>query len=63
MQSPQWGTLEKVMNELKEKWQSDSVVMDTEWDTLKKALTNEGMVRGLNLLLQELYQSASNNGN
>ena len=57
-QSPQWKVIEGISNELKTKWRTDSVVGETEWDTVKKALLNEGQERGVNILSQELLDQA-----
>ena len=58
LQSPQWKTVEQVANELCDKVAYDSKVRDTEWDTLKTTLIDEGQVRGIKRLIQELYNLA-----
>lgn len=60
-QSPQWRVVEQVATELVNKLKTDSVVRDSEWETLKIALLNEGQVRGIKSLLQELFDQAQKN--
>ncbi len=57
-QSPGWRVVEQITKELTDQYKSDPVVRDTEWETLKTALMNEGRVRGINSLLQELMEQA-----
>lgn len=58
LQSPQWQTIERVAHLLCDKISYDSVVMETEWDTLRTAILNEGKTRGIKELIQELYREA-----
>ncbi len=60
-QSPQWRIVELIANELVDKIKGDSVVRDTEWETLKTAVLNEGQIRGIKTLLQELLEQAQKN--
>lgn len=57
-QSPEWRLVEQIASDLVAKWRSDSVVKDSEWDTLKTALINEGQTRGVKSLLQEILNQA-----
>jgi hypothetical protein len=64
-QSPEWRLVEQIATDLVAKWRSDNVVKDSEWETLKTALLNEGQARGVKLLLQEILEQAQDkeNGN
>ena len=56
--TPQWATVEALANQLCETIERDTVVGDSEWDTLKKALLDEGQVRGIRKFIAELYKEA-----
>lgn len=58
IQSPQWSAFDQLAQEMCAKLESDSVVRDSEWDTLKVALMNEGRVRGIRELIQETLENA-----
>lgn len=58
LQSPQWSALESIAKRLHDEWNGESVVKDTEWDTLRAALEKEGRVRGLELFMQEIWRVA-----
>lgn len=55
IQMPQWRIIEQLVNDKIAKIKSDSIVGDTEWDTVKAALINEGQERGIRSLLQDIY--------
>lgn len=57
VQSPQWGTMERLANMLCDKMKEESAVKDTEWDTLKTTLLNEGIIRGIKSLVKEVYEN------
>jgi dihydroneopterin aldolase len=59
IQSPQWATLERLANEICETLKESSV-RETEWDTIKATLLQEGQVLGIKKLLQEAYKHAQN---
>ena len=59
MQSPQWGAFFQLAEEKCARVESDSVVKDSEWETLKTTLLNEGRVRGVRELLQEAMDKAT----
>lgn len=59
-QSPEWRLVEQITADLVAKWRSDSVVKDSEWETVKTALINEGQARGVKNLLQEILTQAQN---
>lgn len=58
LSSPQWQTLERVANDLMAKIREDTPIRDTEWDTIKALLAQEGKVQGIKELIQELYKLA-----
>ena len=60
VQEPKWQTLENLVEELIEKIRDDSIVGDSEWETLRTALLNEGRIRGMRDLIQEAYRTAQN---
>ena len=60
VQDPKWQTLENLVEELIEKIRDDSIVGDSEWETLRTALLNEGRIRGMRDLIQEAYRTAQN---
>lgn len=58
IQDPKFRTLERMADLLCDKIAYDSSVRETEWDTLKTTLTQEGKIRGIKQLIQELYEEA-----
>lgn len=60
LQSPQWQTVERFAQILTDSIRSDSVVAETEWETIKKTLLREGQEQGIKRLIQELYTIAKN---
>lgn len=61
LQTPQWGAVEAVANNLCDKLAYDSTIRASEWDTLSETLLKEGQIRGIRRLLQELYNHAGHN--
>lgn len=61
IESPHWAAVELLANKLCDKLKDDNVVREDQWSTLKELLTREGQVRGIRLLLQEIYANAQNN--
>ena len=55
--SPQWSAVDQLAVSLCGKISGESPVRDTEWETLKTTLGNEGMVRGIQFFLQELWKA------
>ena len=55
LQNPQWQTIERMAGLFCDKVSYESVVRETQWDTLKTSLLNEGRVRGIKDFLKELY--------
>lgn len=60
LQTPQWRIAELIADEMCDKLKTDSVVRESEWETLKTALLNEGQIRGIRNFLQEIYNYAQN---
>ena len=58
LQTPQWATVDRLANLLCDKISYSSKVKDTEWETLKTVLTEEGEVRGIKRLIQEMFNQA-----
>ncbi len=58
LQMPQWGAIEHVKNELCDKIKYDSKLRDTEWETLKTTVFDEGQVEGINRFINELFNQA-----
>lgn len=61
MQSPQWGALDHLIRDLIDKAKNGKQAGDTEWDTIRNTLVNEGRERGLTELIQELYAQIQSN--
>lgn len=57
--SPQWAAFELLANEMCDKIKEDSVVRNTEWDTLQAVLLAEGQLRGIRNFIKECYEHAS----
>lgn len=55
IQVPQWGAFDLLIKELIAKYKDEVGARDSEWDTVRNLLINEGKVRGLTELTQELY--------
>ncbi len=58
MQSPQWPAFNQLVEEMCAKIESTSNLQDTEWETLKSVVLNEGRVRGIRELIQETFTQA-----
>ena len=59
LHSPDWNSLEALINEMVDKIHGQSKVGDSEWETLKKTLLDEGEERGLHRLQQAIYDLAN----
>lgn len=55
VQSPQWKAVEELKNELCAIIQNDSKMQESDQATLKKVYLDEGMVMGMNKLINEIY--------
>jgi len=62
IQDPKFRTFERVANLLCDKIAYESSVRETEWETLRTTLTQDGKIRGIKQLIQELYEEAKNAG-
>lgn len=60
LQSPQWAIIDQFQQDLCDKIQYESKLQDTEWDTIKKLIGDEGQVAGIKRFIKELYKEASN---
>lgn len=56
VKSAQFPTFERFIDLLRTRWQTDSSIRDTEWETTKAFLLKEGRVEGLKSLIQEMYK-------
>lgn len=57
--SPQWQMIVRFVELLKIKVKEQPVIGDTEWDTIKNLLINEGRVQGLSEFVQEFFNNAN----
>ena len=60
LQTPQWQTAERVANEMCDDLAKDTKLRDTEWETLKTTVYDEGQLSGIKRLIKELYNIAQN---
>lgn len=58
LSSPQWKAVEQLAQALCNKTAGESPVRDTEWETLKTTLENSGRIKGIQMLIQELWNEA-----
>lgn len=58
VQSPQWKTVERVAKEFMDSVAFANKVRESEWETLKSVLEDEGQLKGVSRLLQELNKIA-----
>lgn len=58
VQSPQWKTVIAVAEELCVNVKTEQIPYDTEWETLRETLINEGQSRGIKRLLQSVEREA-----
>lgn len=59
LQTPQWQTAEKLAELIINKIRDESPVRETTDQTAVATLLQEGEIRGIRRLIQELYQQAS----
>lgn len=55
--SPAWGIIELIRKDLIQNIQNQTKLQDTEWETLKTTIFNEGQIAGINKLVQELFNT------
>lgn len=58
LSSPQWQTVERFAEMYRVKIRNESVLQDTEWDTIKIAVFNEGQIQGITRFFQELLNQS-----
>lgn len=57
--SPDYDIAQKIADSLITQIKSESTVKDTEWETVKGTLTNEGQVTGIQRFIKEIFSSVS----
>jgi hypothetical protein len=57
LQTPQWSAFERLAALLCDKLRLDDPVRDTEWETIKATLSNHGQIRGIQYLLQQVWDN------
>lgn len=57
MQGPQFKVLEDLQKEIIDRIVNDTKVMNTEWETVRKTLLDQGQVDGINRFFKELYST------
>ena len=55
LQSAQWPAIEQFSESLCEEIKNGAFIGDTEWETVKSFLLQEGQVQGIKRFLAELY--------
>ena len=55
LQSPQWGSVERIADELCKEIKDGDFIGDSEWETLKQMLLRVGEVQGIRRFINELY--------
>ncbi len=61
LQSPQWQVIERMAEIYCDRVKYDSMIADSQWETLRRLLINEGKVRGVKEFIQELYGELQKN--
>ncbi|MFZ2151791.1 MAG: hypothetical protein WAV09_01640 [Minisyncoccia bacterium] len=52
---PEFRSIENLANYLVQRIREEPKVRETEWETIRETLTQEGQVAGIKRLLQEVY--------
>ena len=60
LQTPNWRITERIANELIQEWQNQTKLGNTEWETARNVVRDEGRCEGIKLLIQELFRLAQN---
>lgn len=55
LSSPHWKVIESLAEQIIGKIREDSVIKDSEWETLKSVVDSEGQIKGIRRLFQELW--------
>lgn len=58
LQSPVWASVQHVADEYCAKIKEDSPLRESEWETLKSLLTQEGKIEGIKSFIGELFNFA-----
>jgi len=58
LQDPKWKAVENIAEALISKIKDDTVLRNTEWDTIKEAVLQSGRIEGIRNFIQELYIQA-----
>lgn len=59
IQDPKFRVVEDLANLLCDKIAYESSVKESQWETLKTTCEQEGKIRGIKQLIQELYEEAN----
>lgn len=54
--SQAWGIIQRLATLYCDKIKRERIVKDTEWDTIKSALYQEGQIEGIKKFIAELYE-------
>ena len=57
--TPQWSVVLRLKDELIKKINSNSLVGDSEWDTLKAVLERDGKIKGIEQFFQEVVNHSN----
>lgn len=60
LQDPKWQTIERVVELVIERIKDNSSLRETNDETLREFLLQEGQVRGIRIFIKELYEIAQN---
>jgi hypothetical protein len=55
LQSPQWKTIERLADLVCTNIKNDSPLRDTQWETLRVLLSQEGQIQGIRTFIREAY--------
>ena len=59
IRSPQWRIVERVAEMMCVKVKENVPIRDSEWETLREVLQQEGQIQGIRKLMQELFLQAA----
>ena len=55
LQTPQWKALENLIHTIAKGYEEEAIILDSEWDAMRSSLIKEGKKRGIQVLMQEIY--------
>ena len=61
LQDPKWQTVERIIEVVIEQIKDNSPLRETNDETLREFLLQEGQIRGIRTFIKELYEIAQNN--